>query len=100
MNESTYEICALYGLRRTGKTVLMKQCISKLLEDGANIEEIAFITFRRKTEYTDTDLVNDIEDAKDLPDMLYKSDGSILPVAQSGTTLINKNNDTEYVVCE
>ena len=43
-------------------------------------------------------LVNDIEDAKDLPDMLYKSDGSILPVAQSGTTLINKNNDTEYTL--
>ncbi|MBE6317896.1 MAG: T9SS type A sorting domain-containing protein [Bacteroidales bacterium] len=43
-------------------------------------------------------LVNDIQDLKDLPDMLYKSDGSILPVAQSGTTLINKNNDTEYTL--
>lgn len=62
INESTYEICALYGLRRTGKTVLMKQCISKLLADGVKVEEIAFITFRKKTEYTDTDLVNDIEE--------------------------------------
>ena len=62
INESTYEICALYGLRRTGKTVLMKQCIVKLLNDKAEINEIAFITFRKKTGYADTDLINDIEE--------------------------------------
>lgn len=43
-------------------------------------------------------LVNDIQDLKDLPDMLYKSDGSILPVSQAETSVINKNSETEYTL--
>ncbi len=43
-------------------------------------------------------LVNDIQDLKDLPDMLYKSDGTILSVAQVGTSAISKNSETEYTL--
>lgn len=43
-------------------------------------------------------LVNDIQDLKDLPDMLYKSDGSILPVSQANNSSINKNSETEYTL--
>lgn len=43
-------------------------------------------------------LVNDIQDLKDLPDMLYKSDGTILSVAHVGTSVISKNSETEYTL--
>lgn len=54
-------ICALYGLRRTGKTVLMKQAISDLISQG-KLDKIAAITFERNTEYTDKKLVAEIDD--------------------------------------
>ena len=53
-------ICALYGLRRTGKTVLMRQAISELIKQGKH-SEIAAITFGRNTRYTDEILIDEIE---------------------------------------
>lgn len=55
------DVCALYGLRRTGKSVLMRQAIWELMnEKGISSEAIAYITFNRNTEYTDNVLINDI----------------------------------------
>lgn len=60
------DVCALYGLRRTGKSVLMRQAISQLIyNDGVNPEKIAYITFAKNTKYTDQDVVNVIRDMKD-----------------------------------
>ena len=37
-------VCALYGLRRTGKTTIIEQAISKLLSEGVRAENILYIT--------------------------------------------------------
>lgn len=36
-------VCALYGLRRTGKTTIMEQAIKRLIGDGTNTEDIIYI---------------------------------------------------------
>ena len=55
----TNYICALYGLRRTGKTVLMYQMIEELIKLGLR-DKIAYISFSANTKYTDTKLLSDI----------------------------------------
>lgn len=57
----TSDICAIYGLRRTGKTVLMKQAISDLLAEGVCISSISYITFAKNTDYTDDRLLMEID---------------------------------------
>lgn len=37
-------VCALYGLRRAGKTTIMEQAINKLLSEGVKAENILYIT--------------------------------------------------------
>lgn len=55
------DMCALYGLRRTGKSVLMRQAIRELIEiDKINPKEIAYITFNKSTNYTDDTLVKEV----------------------------------------
>ena len=55
------DVCALYGLRRTGKSVLMRQAIWELInEKGISSEAIAYITFNRNTKCTDDVLINNI----------------------------------------
>lgn len=59
-NNST-DICALYGIRRTGKTVMMHQAIRKLVEEyNIDKNEISFITIAKGIDYTDKNLINDI----------------------------------------
>lgn len=62
--ENTNEryVLALYGLRRTGKTVLMFQTIAYLInEKHISPNNIAFITFKRNTQLTYDNLVDEIE---------------------------------------
>ena len=66
LHGTSNDVCALYGLRRTGKSVLMRQAISQLIyNDGVKPEEIAYITFAKNTKYTDQEVVNIIRDMKD-----------------------------------
>ena len=44
-NLTNRQIIALYGLRRTGKTVLMKQLINLLIAKGIARTEILFFSF-------------------------------------------------------
>lgn len=61
-NPNKRYILALYGLRRTGKTVLMLQTISYLInEKHISPDNIAFITFKRNTQLTYDNLVEKIE---------------------------------------
>ena len=62
LKSNTSNICAIYGLRRTGKTILMKQAIRELVNDGESADAIAYITFGKSTEYSDLHLLNDIND--------------------------------------
>ena len=48
-NHANGRICAIYGLRRTGKTVLMEQCIEALPSDMKN--KCRLITCSRKTDF-------------------------------------------------
>ena len=59
----TNYICALYGLRRTGKTVLMYQMIHDLLQ-AHGMNAAAYIIFGRNTDYTDEKLVNEIDELR------------------------------------
>lgn len=60
------DICALFGLRRTGKTVLMQQCIEYLLtEKKADVSEIIYMTLPESTSFKDVDLLSILEDHKD-----------------------------------
>lgn len=56
------DICALYGIRRTGKTVLMLQSIRDLMEVYHIPEQrIAYITIGERTEWDDKKLVAEID---------------------------------------
>ena len=63
----SHDICALYGLRRTGKSVLMRQAMRELIEKNvAKPNEIAYITFGRNTDSTDVEIIQDIREKKDV----------------------------------
>lgn len=52
------DVCALYGLRRTGKSVMMRQAIAELVaEHNINAENIAYITLEKNTNYTDQEII-------------------------------------------
>lgn len=56
------DICALYGIRRTGKTVLMLQAIRNLTEAYHIPEDkIAYITIGEKTDWNDEKLVSEVD---------------------------------------
>lgn len=59
--ESTTKICILYGLRRTGKTVLLKQALHSLEEKER--EKSAFITCNSNTDFYD--VLNFIKESMD-----------------------------------
>lgn len=60
------DICALYGIRRTGKTVLMLQSIRDLMEVYHIPEQrIAYITIGERTEWDDKKLVSEIDKLAD-----------------------------------
>lgn len=60
------DICALYGIRRTGKTVLMLQAIRDLMEVYHIPEhKIAYITIGENTEWNDEKLVSEIDKMAD-----------------------------------
>ena len=58
----TLDVCALIGLRRTGKTTLMKQGIQFLMDKGVPEENIHHITFSKNTKYTSDRLISEIRD--------------------------------------
>ena len=59
--ENTTDICALYGIRRTGKTIMMHQAIRRLINDyNVDKEEISLITITKSIGYTDRNLISDI----------------------------------------
>lgn len=60
LNSNSSTICAIYGLRRTGKSVLMRQVINSLINNGINASKIAYVTFNKDTVYTDKDLIHAI----------------------------------------
>lgn len=60
LNTESNTICAIYGLRRTGKSVLMKQAIYELIKSGIESSRIAYVTFGKNTTHTDTDLISKI----------------------------------------
>ncbi len=62
LKSNTSNICAVYGLRRTGKTILMKQAICGLISNGESADTIAYIIFGKSTKYSDIHLLNDIND--------------------------------------
>lgn len=67
LNTKDSDICALYGLRRTGKSVLMRQAMSALIEQNeVKAEEIAYITFSQNTSSTDAEIIQDIRDRKNI----------------------------------
>ncbi len=43
-NDGCLRVCALYGLRRTGKTTLLLQAMRRLLEQGVSADEIGYFT--------------------------------------------------------
>lgn len=53
----TRDMCALYGIRRTGKTVMIQQGIMDLLESGVPADEIAYLTLRKGTQATPDDII-------------------------------------------
>ena len=60
------DLCALVGIRRTGKTVLMLQAIKDLMEVYHIPEnKIAYITMGEKNEWDDTKLVKEIDKLAD-----------------------------------
>lgn len=57
------DICALYGIRRTGKTVLMLQAMKDLLDTyHIPAEKIAYITIAEKNTLNDEKLVKTIDE--------------------------------------
>lgn len=57
------DICALYGIRRTGKTVLMLQAMKDLLDTyHIPAEKIAYITIAEKNTLNDEKLVKSIDE--------------------------------------
>lgn len=60
LNDNSSDICALYGLRRTGKSVLMRQAIAELLRNKVDPINIMYITFSKNTQYTDEKLIDEI----------------------------------------
>lgn len=67
LKSGSKELCALHGLRRTGKSVLLRQAMRRLIyEWGVSPEQIAYITFSIKTKCNDDWLVTQIRDLKNL----------------------------------
>ena len=63
--ENTVYICALYGLRRTGKTFLMYQAIDYLINEmKISPKDIAYISLSPNTNYNDDKLIEDIRKLK------------------------------------
>ncbi len=57
------DICALYGIRRTGKTVLMLQAIRELMDTyHISADKIAYITIGKKNELDDERIVRIIDE--------------------------------------
>ena len=65
LKNSSKDICALHGLRRTGKSVLMRQAMRRLLNDNVSPEEIAYITFSVSTNFNDNLLIQQIRNLKE-----------------------------------
>ena len=60
------DLCSLFGIRRTGKTVLMLQAIKDLMEVYHISEnKIAYITMGEKNGWDDTKLVNEVDKLTD-----------------------------------
>lgn len=96
INSKEYEtkVCAIYGIRRTGKTVLMEQAVEALSDEQK--QKALFITCERKTNFHD--IIYFVEDAiKDgykyffIDEITYAEDfqyiGSIL-----SDVFVSKNN--------
>lgn len=56
---STDKICAVYGLRRTGKTTIMEQCADSLFTD--HMKKSVFLTCSKKSDFDDVLKVIDAE---------------------------------------
>lgn len=52
-NNGCLRVCALYGLRRTGKTTLLLQAIKKLLMQGVSANEIGYFTGMKGDNFDD-----------------------------------------------
>lgn len=52
-NNGCLRVCALYGLRRTGKTTLLLQAIKKLLEQGVSADKIGYFTGMKGDNFDD-----------------------------------------------
>lgn len=59
------KVCVLYGLRRTGKTVMMLQSILDMTEN--NLKKTAYIVLRKHYSFSDV-----LDDIRSLYDMEYK----------------------------
>ena len=71
LNTKSNTICAICGLRRIGKSVLMRQAIYELIKSGVEPSRIAYITFGKNTEYTDTDLISKIRTLSNQVDYFF-----------------------------
>lgn len=79
------KVCALYGLRRTGKTTLILQAIKQLLEQGVSVDKIGYFTGMKGDNFDDLYLA--LQEEKQLDYIFIDEIGYFANFLQGGSYL-------------
>ena len=82
---ATQKVCALYGLRRTGKTTIMLQAIKELLREGADPTVIGYYTGKRGDSFDD--LAIELDGNKELEYLFIDEVGFFTDFVKHGNVL-------------